>query len=75
MNQIRDTEGRTAQEFLAETFEYEVCSECGGDAEDHDALPLALGAYGGPYFFAQCRGEVTDELREARLQKLGEVAP
>ena len=28
-------DGRTAQEFLVELFEYEYCAECGGYIEDH----------------------------------------
>lgn len=50
-----DTAGRDAETFLAETFEFEYCGECGGDAADHDAIPLGLGAYGGPYYFARCQ--------------------
>jgi hypothetical protein len=28
-------DGRSAQEFLEDLFEYEYCAECGGDTEDH----------------------------------------
>ena len=55
-----DTTGRTAEQFLEELFEYEYCDECGGDAPDHDAIPLSLGAYGGPYFFARCKPDAVD---------------
>lgn len=58
---ITDTESRDAQTFLAETFEFETCEECGGDVEDHDALPLGLGDYGGPYFFARCKHAPEEE--------------
>lgn len=58
MKEIRDTEGRTADEFLAELFEFEYCEECGGDVEDHDPIPMTLGAYSdGVLFFARCRSE------------------
>lgn len=46
-----------AAEWLLELFEFELCHECGGDAPDHDAIPLNFGDYGGPYFFAKCRQE------------------
>ena len=55
-----DTEGRTAEQFLAELFEFERCDECGGDAPDHEVIPIDLGAYGGPYFFARCKCEVAE---------------
>jgi hypothetical protein len=29
-----------AAEWLAETFEFEYCAECGGDAEHHTAIPF-----------------------------------
>lgn len=57
---VTDTEGRTAEEFLAEMFEFELCDECGGDAPDHDAIPIVLGMYGGPYFWARCKREVAE---------------
>lgn len=38
-------------EWLKEQFEYEYCAECGGDAEDHDAIPF-LGNW-----FARCKKE------------------
>lgn len=40
-----------AAEWLEALFEFELCEECGGDAEDHDAVPL-LGNW-----FARCRAE------------------
>lgn len=55
-----DTEGRTAEQFLAELFEYERCAECEGDVADHDAIAIQLGAYGGPYFWARCKREVAE---------------
>jgi hypothetical protein len=62
---IVDTEGRTAGEFLDETFEFEYCSCCGGDAEDHEVVPMSLGDYGGVYFFARCKQETVNEERAA----------
>jgi len=38
-----------SQQWLEEQFEFEFCSECGGDVEHHDALPL-LGNW-----FARCK--------------------
>lgn len=58
---VVDTEGRTAEQFLAELFEFERCAECGGDVADHDAIPLMFGEYGGPYFWARCKCDTTEE--------------
>ena len=44
----------TPQEFVTSLFEYEYCSECGGDAEHHTVLEDF------PFpgtFFAKCRHE------------------
>jgi len=38
-------DGRTAQEFLEELFEYEYCVECGGDVEDHIVALDVLGLF------------------------------
>lgn len=35
-------EGQTAEEFLAEFFEFELCSSCGLDAPDHTVM-MVLG--------------------------------
>lgn len=32
----RSIRGQTFEQFAAELFEFEYCSECGGDAEDHE---------------------------------------
>lgn len=37
-----------SKQWLEETFEYEYCHECGGDADHHHALPI-LGNW-----FARC---------------------
>jgi hypothetical protein len=39
----------TGDEFLADLFEFELCDECMGDAEDHDAVEF-MGNW-----FARCR--------------------
>jgi hypothetical protein len=38
-------DGRTAQEFLEEQFEYEYCTECDGDVEDHIVVIDVLGLF------------------------------
>jgi hypothetical protein len=38
-------DGRTAQQFLEELFEYEYCAECGGDIEDHRVVLDVLGLF------------------------------
>lgn len=46
---LADANGRTWEEFVAESFQFEYCEECGGDGEDH--LPcLVLGNW-----FAMCK--------------------
>lgn len=49
----------TGEQFLEELFEHEYCGECGGDVEDHDAVPLDLGAYGANWF-ARCKPDAVD---------------
>lgn len=57
------------EQWLKEQFEYERCSECGGDAEHHVALPI-LGNW-----FAQCKyprdeeGELHIEIKRYLLAK------
>lgn len=41
-------------EWLTELFEYEYCDECGGDTEDHDAVPF-MGNW-----FARCKPDAVD---------------
>jgi len=38
-------DGRMAQEFLEDLFEYEYCAECDGDTEDHIVMLDVLGLY------------------------------
>ncbi len=38
-------DGRTAQEFLEELFEFEYCAECSGDTEDHIVVLDVLGLF------------------------------
>lgn len=40
---------QTPAEFLADLFEFEYCSECGGDAQHHT---VCIGPFG--LFFARC---------------------
>ncbi|WP_409238395.1 hypothetical protein [Streptomyces sp. PA5.6] len=37
--------GLTGPQFLAETFEFEFCAECGGDVEQHIARPDMFGKW------------------------------
>ncbi len=43
------------QKWLTETFEFEYCHECGGDAEHHEVLNV----FGNP--FARCKFEPNDD--------------
>jgi hypothetical protein len=38
-------DGRTAQQFLEDLFEYEYCAECGGDTADHTVMLDVLGLF------------------------------
>jgi hypothetical protein len=38
-------DGRTAQQLLADLFEYEYCADCGGDVEDHSVVLDVLGLF------------------------------
>jgi len=38
-------DGRTAQEFLEELFEFEYCAECSVDVEDHSVVLDVLGLF------------------------------
>ena len=38
-------DGRTAQQFLEDLFEYEYCAECGGDTEVHAVMLAVLGLF------------------------------
>jgi hypothetical protein len=40
----------TPEEWVARLFEFEFCSECGGDAEDHEVCII----YGMGNYFARC---------------------
>jgi hypothetical protein len=59
-------------EWLAKQFECELCPECGGDAQDHDVIPI-LGNW-----FAQCRHPLPDTLDddgiEAELKRRMDLA-
>lgn len=43
------------EEWMRELFEYECCAECGGDAGDHMAVPVAGN------WFALCKGDESPE--------------
>ena len=72
---LLDTCGRTGEEFIKELFEYEYCSECKRDAEDHTAVPLVFGDGNFCHWFARCNKEPAivaeiwsdDRIREARF--------
>ena len=49
-----DRDGRTAEQFLTELFEFEYCAECGGDAPDHTPVPF-MGNW-----FARCGPDAVD---------------
>jgi hypothetical protein len=38
-------DGRTAQQFLEDLFEYEYCAECAGNIEDHSVVLDVLGLF------------------------------
>lgn len=59
-DQLVDSYGRTAQEFLDEHFEYAYCECCGRDKEDHTAVPF-MGNW-----FARCD---KPELTEAQIEE------
>jgi hypothetical protein len=59
MTTIRNTNRQSAEQWLAEQFEYELCEECGKDADQHTVIPISWGSYGGPYFFARCNSPWT----------------
>lgn len=53
--------------FLANLFEFEYCAECGGDADDHNAVPF-LGNW-----FAKCRHPLPDNLSDADAEAEAEL--
>lgn len=54
----RDSQGRTASQFLAELFETERCAECGGDVADHTP-EMVLGNW-----FARCKTASVEETHD-----------
>lgn len=63
--------GTPSAEWLVELFEYEYCAECGGDADDHAAIPF-LGNW-----FARCEHplpeELSDDAIDAELRRRREL--
>jgi len=51
--QIKDKDGLTAKQWAAQQFEYEYCSECGGDIADHDYFLFPFGSN----WFARCKSQ------------------
>lgn len=49
----KDQSGRTASQFLRETFEFEYCPECAQDVKNHTAVIAATGLW-----FALCKTQV-----------------
>ncbi|KUL44779.1 hypothetical protein ADL22_12615 [Streptomyces sp. NRRL F-4489] len=47
-------DGVSAEEFLAELFEFELCAECGGEHDQHTAAPDMFGKW-----HAWCQGVET----------------
>jgi hypothetical protein len=45
MSDEQNIDGQTAEEFLAELFEFELCGECHGDVQDHTASPDPFGKW------------------------------
>lgn len=48
---MMDSDGLTWEEWAADLFEFEYCSECDGDVADH------LGLMINGHWFAQCQRE------------------
>ena len=68
---MKDNYGFTAEEWGKHQFEFEYCSECGGDWNDHDYI-LFQGNYFGSYgcWFAKCRDENTERIEELNQEYL-----
>lgn len=54
-----------AQKWLEELFAYEYCSECGGDADDHTAVP-----FNGNWFARCSHPMLTEELSEKQIEDI-----
>lgn len=72
-NETPTQDGETPQEWLTRQFEFEYCSCCGFDAEDHTVC-------GGPFdlFFARCDKhpeEIGEEAHRAHHIKVHGSAP
>lgn len=52
-----------ADQWLAKLFECEYCSECGGDADDHTAIPVEGN------WFALCNHPLPDDFPEDQIEK------
>lgn len=50
-------------QWLAEMFEYELCTECGWDADRHTVGPDALGLR-----HAYCDNPISEELTDAEIE-------
>jgi hypothetical protein len=66
-DEVKDGDGRTAEQFLAELFEFEKCAECGGDAADHE-VGMVLGNW-----FAACKKGETRVKTETRTIRAGKL--
>lgn len=56
MDKLKDTDGRTAQEFMQEHFEHQFCPECGKDKNDHTPILITYGT--ASMWFAKCNSEM-----------------
>jgi len=63
MSELRDNDNMTAEEWGKMQFEFEYCSECKKDWNEHDYI-LFQGNYFGEKgcWFAQCRDENIEAL-------------
>jgi len=55
LNELRDKNGQTAEEWGKELFEFEYCGECGKDWDEHDYILFQGNYFGNGCWFARCR--------------------
>jgi hypothetical protein len=68
VNQLPDAiEQMGGEDWLKQLFEFETCGECGGDAKDHEAIPV-MGNW-----FARCRNRHPNDRKAQYRMILGNV--